>query len=109
MRGKPVAKDNDRALEFLNQVGGIYRIGASILMGGIRAEGSRKVPANKAEAQRLFDEAAVALEAQLKEFQAAPPPTTPEEMARRKQWRDDWIVLDGMASEYGLIVPRRQK
>jgi len=105
--GKAVKKDNDHAYELLKKVGGDYQIAALILIAGIRAEGSSTIPADRVEAQRLFNEAAVDLDAQLKDFQRRGPPDTVQEITQRQQWLADWTVLEGLAKEYGLSVSRQ--
>lgn len=104
--GKVVKKDNDHAYELLKQVGGDYQIAALILIAGIR-EGSSRIPGDNEEAQRLFNEAAVALDVQLKGFRTRGPPDTVKDIAQRQQWLADWTVLVGLAEEYGLSVSRQ--
>jgi len=106
LRGAALPKDNDRALHLLESIDGDLKIAARILIGVVYAEGSNQFAPNKEQAQRAFEQAAAALNEQMREFRKSPP-SSPRDIALRKQWLEDWTVLVGMAGKYELAVPRR--
>ena len=108
MQGTGVPRDNDKALEYLKTIRSEFRTPALILKGAVYAEGSNSMPADKSKAQQIFNEAALALEAELKQFQQREP-THVDDVLRRQRWQENWSVLRGMAEKYGLVVTRPAK
>jgi TPR repeat protein len=112
MQGVVVKADYDEALEYLQRVNGEFRTSASILIGVIRAEGSKKLAPDLKIAAKIFDEAATALRAQMEGYIKSPPSSDltsssdlkelTKDMERRHRLYNDWLVLRGYADKYGI-------
>lgn len=102
MQGTASKADYDKALGYLKQAGGEFRISAAILIGVVYAQGSGSIAPSLASAEKIFNDAAASLNAQLEAYTNSPPPNDPEDMQRRLRLYDDWVVLRGYADKFGI-------
>ena len=103
------APDNDRAFEYLSEVKGEFKTGASILIGVIYAQGSKNIPVNRETTERIFGEVADILHDELRKFAALPAPASPSDMRARMMMYENSVTLRGYADKYGIKLKGWQK
>lgn len=102
-----IKADNDIALKYLEQVKGRYELSAYILTGVIYAQGSKNIPKNISMAEKIFNDASVALNNQFSDFQKKSESDRNYSVLNMDEGQiiiENYTILNGFSNKYGIKI-----